>query len=38
VEKFMLIVPWSGADAITRSPIGIFRCLSEALEMVTKTI
>jgi len=34
----MLIAPWSGADAIPRSPIGIFRCLSEPLEMLTKSM
>jgi hypothetical protein len=34
----MLIAPWSGADAIPRSAIGIFRFLSEPLEMLTKSI
>jgi hypothetical protein len=34
----MLIAPWSGADAIPRSPIGIFRCLAEPLGMLAKSI
>lgn len=37
-RKFMLITPWSGMGAITRSPIGIFRSLPETREMLLTSI
>jgi len=37
-KKFMLIAPWGGVGAITRSPIGIFRSLPETREMLIRSI
>lgn len=37
-KKLMLIAPWSGVGALTRSPIGVFRNLSETREMLLKSI
>jgi len=37
-KKFMLIAPWGGVGAITRSPIGIFRSLPETRKMLIKSI
>ena len=36
--KFMLIAPWSGLGALTRSPIGIFRSLDETRDLLLKSI
>ena len=37
-KKFMLIAPWGGIGAITRSPIGIFRSLPETRKILIKSI
>jgi 2-dehydropantoate 2-reductase len=37
-RKFMLIAPWSGMGALTRSPIGIFRSVPETRQMLTDAI
>ena len=37
-KKFMLIAPWGGVGAITRSPVGIFRSLPETRKMLIKSI
>ena len=37
-KKFMLIAPWGGVGAITRSPIGMFRRLPETRKMLIKSI
>lgn len=37
-RKFMLIAPWSGMGALTRSPIGIFRSIPETREMLMDAI
>jgi len=37
-NKFMLIAPWGGVGAVTRSPIGIFRSLPETREMLLTAI
>ena len=37
-KKLMLIAPWGGVGAITRSPIGIFRSLPETRKMLIKSI
>ena len=37
-KKFMLIAPWGGVGAITRSPIGMFRSLPETRKMLIKSI
>jgi 2-dehydropantoate 2-reductase len=37
-EKFMLVAPWSGLGAITRSPVGVFRKLPETREILLKSI
>ena len=34
----MLIAPWSGMGALTRSPIGIFRSIPETREMLMDAI
>jgi len=36
--KFMLIAPWSGIGALTRSPIGVIRSLPETREMLVDSI
>lgn len=36
--KFMIIAPWSGLGALTRSPIGIFRSLDETRDLLLKSI
>jgi 2-dehydropantoate 2-reductase len=33
-KKFLLIAPWSGVGAVTRTPIGIIRDLAETREML----
>lgn len=33
--KFLFITPWSGIGAVTRSPIGVWRCISETRALVT---
>jgi 2-dehydropantoate 2-reductase len=33
-KKFMLIAPWSGIGALTRSPIGAFRSIPETRELL----
>lgn len=37
-KKFMLITPWSGMGALTRSPIGIFRSIPETRGMLMDSI
>ena len=37
-KKFMLIAPWSGVGALTRSPIGVCRSLPESREMLRQSI
>jgi 2-dehydropantoate 2-reductase len=37
-RKFMLIAPWSGMGALTRSPIGIIRTVQETREMLVDSI
>ena len=37
-EKFMLIAPYSGIRALTRSPIGVIRSLPETREMLVDSI
>jgi 2-dehydropantoate 2-reductase len=37
-KKFMLIAPWSGVGALTRSPIGVFRSLPETRELLLASI
>jgi 2-dehydropantoate 2-reductase len=37
-KKFMLIAPWGGVGAITRSPIGIFRSLPETRKILIRSI
>jgi len=37
-KKFMLIAPWGGVGAITRSPIGIFRSMPETRKILIKSI
>ncbi len=37
-KKFMLIAPWSGVGALTRSPIGVCRRLPETREMLLQSI
>ncbi len=37
-KKFMLIAPWSGIGALTRSPVGVFRSLPETRQMLTDSI
>jgi 2-dehydropantoate 2-reductase len=33
-QKFMLIAPWSGMGALTRSPVGVIRSMSETRTML----
>jgi 2-dehydropantoate 2-reductase len=37
-RKFMLIAPWSGIGALTRSPIGVIRSLPETRAMLMNSI
>lgn len=37
-KKFMLIAPWSGLGAVTRSPIGVIRSLPETRTMLIEAI
>jgi 2-dehydropantoate 2-reductase len=37
-EKFVLIAPWSGIGAITRSPVGVFRSIPETRKMLIESI
>ncbi len=37
-KKFMLIAPWGGVGAVTRSPIGVVRSLPETREMLLASI
>ena len=37
-KKFMLIAPWSGIGALTRSPIGVFRSIPETRDLLTGCI
>ena len=37
-RKFMLIAPWSGIGALTRSPIGVIRSLPETRTLVMDSI
>ena len=37
-KKFMLIAPWGGVGALTRSPIGVIRSLPETREMLLASI
>lgn len=37
-KKFMLIAPWGGVGALTRSPIGVMRSLPETREMLLASI
>lgn len=37
-KKFMLIAPWSGVGALTRSPIGVCRSLPETRQMLIESI
>lgn len=37
-RKFMLIAPWSGMGALTRSPIGVIRSLPETHAMLVDSI
>ncbi|KPJ77692.1 MAG: 2-dehydropantoate 2-reductase [Deltaproteobacteria bacterium SG8_13] len=37
-KKFMLIAPWSGIGALTRSPIGVCRKLPETRELLLQSI
>jgi 2-dehydropantoate 2-reductase len=34
-KKFMLIAPWSGIGALTRSPIGVVRSIPETRDLLT---
>ena len=36
--KFMIIAPWSGLGALTRSPIGIFRSQAETRGLLLKSV
>ena len=36
--KFMIIAPWSGMGALTRSPVGTFRQLQQTREMLVRSI
>ena len=37
-KKFMLIAPWGGMGALTRTPIGVFRSLPETRSMLISSI
>jgi 2-dehydropantoate 2-reductase len=37
-KKFMLIAPWSGIGALTRTPIGVIRSQPETRQMLTDSI
>jgi len=37
-KKFMLIAPWGGIGALTRSPVGVFRSLPETRAMLIESI
>jgi 2-dehydropantoate 2-reductase len=37
-KKFMLIAPWSGMGAVTRSPIGVIRSVPHTREMLMESI
>jgi 2-dehydropantoate 2-reductase len=37
-KKFMLIAPWGGIGALTRSPVGVFRSLPETRDMLITSI
>ena len=37
-KKFMLIAPWGGVGAITRSPIGVFRSLPETRTLLQQSV
>jgi 2-dehydropantoate 2-reductase len=37
-KKFMLIAPWGGIGALTRSPVGVFRSLPETRDMLITAI
>ena len=36
--KFMIIAPWSGMGALTRSPVGTFRQLQQTREMLVRSV
>lgn len=36
--KFMIIAPWSGLGALTRSPIGVFRGQAETRDLLLKSV
>ena len=36
--KFMIVAPWSGMGALTRSPVGIFRQVKQTREMLVASI
>ncbi len=36
--KFMIIAPWSGMGALTRSPVGIFRRVQQTRELLKNSI
>lgn len=37
-KKFMLIAPWSGIGALTRSPIGVFRSQPETRKLLVTSV
>ena len=37
-KKFMLIAPWGGVGALTRSPVGVFRSLPETRNLLLASI
>ena len=37
-KKFMLIAPWGGIGALTRSPIGVFRSIPETRDLLTGSV
>jgi 2-dehydropantoate 2-reductase len=37
-KKFILIAPWSGVGAVTRTPVGVFRRLPETRQMLLQSI
>ncbi len=36
--KFMIIAPWSGVGALTRSPVGVFRSVPQTRELLVQSI
>jgi len=37
-KKFMLIAPWGSIGALTRTPIGVMRCVPETRDMLERSI